>query len=102
MSLGSRASSSGLIAPVASVWRTIAYHGVGPASVVLVWSYRVLRRPSVEREVIPPGLRIETSPVHGGRVCAKNCGRGWCHGCPVQRGRGVIFQLLEECWHLFT
>ena len=76
MSLGSRTSSSGLIAPVASVWRTTAYHGVGPASVVLVWSCQVLRRSSVEREVIPPWLIIETSSVHGGRVSAKNCGRG--------------------------
>ena len=98
MSLGGGTSSPGLVASVASARRTVAYHGVSPASTRLVWSCQVLRRSSVEREVVPPGLWVEASPVH--------CGWDWWWGCgqscSVHGGLGVAFQLLEKCWHLLT
>ena len=97
MSLGGRTSSSGLVAPVASVRRTVADHGV-PASTRLVWSCQVLRRSSAERELIPPGLWVEASPVHSGRDWWWSC---W-QSCSVHGGLGVAFQLLEECCHLLA
>ena len=98
MSLGGGTSSPGLVASVASVRRTVAYHGVGPASTRLVWSCQVLRRSSQEGEVVPPGLWVEASPVHSGWDWWWGC---W-DGSSVHGGLGVAFQLLEKCWHLFT
>ena len=83
MSLGGRTSFAGLVAPVASVRRTVADPGVGPASIKLAGSGQVLRRSSCEWE--PPRLWLEASPVYG----------SWdwwsLQSCSVHGGLGVCF-----------